>query len=71
MATKCAKECPAGTNYQDQGPKPAPSCDNPQGGKKRQAGCFCPEGQFMEGEVCKKLEECGCEYAGELFKVSA
>ena len=24
----------------------------------------------MEAEVCKKLEECGCEYAGQLYNVS-
>lgn len=68
-ATNCAIDCPTGTTYMEKGPKPAPSCDKPKGGKKKQAGCFCPEGQFMEAEVCTKIEECGCEYAGQLYSV--
>ena len=65
--SKCAVECPDGTSFMAKGPKPAPSCEKPNGGKKAQAGCFCPEGEMLEDGKCVSLENCQCEYAGQLY----
>lgn len=43
------------------------SCEKPNGGKKAQAGCFCPEGEMLEDGKCVSLENCQCEYAGQLY----
>ena len=66
--SKCAVECPEGAVFKEKGPKPAPSCQKPNGGKKSQAGCFCPEGEMMEDGQCVSLENCRCEYAGQLYE---
>ena len=65
--SKCTVDCPEGTTFMAKGPKPAPSCGNPNGGAQAQAGCFCPEGEMMEDGKCVSLENCQCEYAGQLY----
>ena len=68
--TECAPSCPEGSTFMDRGPKPAPSCAKPKGGRKTQKGCFCPEGQVMEGGECIDAGDCKCEYAGQRYDVS-
>ena len=65
--SRCEGDCPKGTDFMAKGPKPAPSCENPSGGPHAQAGCFCPEGQMLEDGKCVSLENCHCEYAGQLY----
>jgi len=67
--TECAPSCPDGSTFRVAGPKPAPSCSKPKGGRKTQKGCFCPEGQVMEGGKCIAAEDCVCEYAGQRFDI--
>ena len=67
--SKCTPKCPEGSVFKARGPKPAPSCQKPNGGKKSQAGCFCPEGQMMEEGECVDIDNCKCEYAGQLYDV--
>lgn len=67
--TVCTPDCPDGTVFSAKGPKPAPSCNKPNGGTKAQKGCFCPEGQVLEGGACIDLEDCQCEYAGNRYDI--
>lgn len=66
---ECAPTCPEGSTYKAAGPKPAPSCAKASGGRKTQAGCFCPQGQVMENGECIDVGDCQCEYAGVRYEV--
>ena len=67
--SQCKPECPEGSVFKEKGPKPAPSCTDPSGGKKSQSGCFCPDGEMLEDGKCVSLENCKCEYGGQLYDV--
>ena len=65
-----APDCPTGSVFKAKGPKPAPSCTKPNGGRKSQRGCFCPDGEVMEDGACMDVADCQCEYAGIRYDVS-
>jgi hypothetical protein len=66
---KCNVKCPEGSVFKEKGPKPAPSCERPNGGRRSQAGCFCPDGQMLEDGKCVTLDNCRCEYGGKLYEI--
>ena len=67
--SNCVPECPDGSVFIKMGPKPAPSCKNPNGGQQSQSGCFCRQGYMMQEGQCVDLDNCKCEYAGQLYDV--
>ena len=53
------------------GPVPTPTClnkDPEQTGTQR--GCFCPRGQFLQGDECVDADECLCLHEGIFYNVS-
>ena len=65
-------DCPVGRVYKVCGPRVPPTCKDQVGLREPcVAGCFCPDGFFLDkdSETCKKPEECGGEtrHIGNVF----
>ncbi|XP_063676931.1 mucin-17-like [Bolinopsis microptera] len=61
----CPYDCPEPTVYIPDGATPVPTCLNRDPSKTGTvAGCFCPEGQFLQDGLCVEASGCKCLYEG-------
>ena len=66
-----AYDCPELTVYLPDGATPVPTCLNRDPEKTGTvAGCFCPEGQFLQDGLCVEASGCKCLYEGHIYNVS-
>ncbi|XP_059045233.1 hemocytin [Achroia grisella] len=68
----CPMHCPEGKLYNSCGPDIQPSCAFSSPTKSDNSscveGCFCPEGQLLEGGKCVTKDECPCRLRNRSFK---
>ncbi|XP_077863540.1 von Willebrand factor-like [Saccoglossus kowalevskii] len=69
----CPLSCPEGAVYKMLTSACPNTCVNPTASNQcmenEVEGCECEDGKLFDGEKCVSPRDCGCRYAGKIYKV--